>query len=202
MGRLGIDYKKLYFWTIFCFVSAAFCFIFFAFPVCNDDWWALAEIRDGGVLGSLKIRFYHDTIRLGNVVAICSIIWPKWLTCSLISASFVFGFWLMARLSGLSSTKWRGMALLAFLVWVFPLWEDAMFSHMYAFNYIPAIALFFGGIYIFMHPTKCPVWLSVIVGVLLGAWHESYSILFITGAILCFISDRSLFEKRRIILAM
>lgn len=190
------------FWTIFIIVSGCFCFIWEIFPICNDDWWTLSEIKRGGIGSSLRIRFFGDAIRVGNMLGIITILLPKWITATFISICFMVGYMLMVKVCGLKFTDWKPLALLSFLLWVCPFWEDAMFSHMYAFNYIPSIALLFGAIYIFLNPGKCPLWASVIIGVLLGCWHESYSILFVCGAVLNFVLNRETFDRERIVLTI
>lgn len=195
-----LKFEKIIYWTIFIFIVGCFCFILSVFPVCDDDFWVLAEIKEYGLFGCLRHRFYHDNTRLGNIIGIPLTLVPKWISNIITSFSFILGFWLMMKVCNLKTYQWKSLALLSFLVWVAPMWEDGFFSHMYAFNYIVPIPLLFGSIYIFINPIKLPYWIIFLLGFLLGIWHESFAIIFISGAIFNFFINKSYFTKHNIFL--
>lgn len=172
------------FWSIFILVAGCFVFILAAFPRANDDWWVLRDFQEYGFYGAFHHRFLYDNTRLGNFLGMALIPVPLWIPKAISMISFVIGLWLMTKVCGLRPSQWQSLALLSFFVWVAPMWEDAMFSHMYSFNYVVSIPLLFGLIYMFLNPKKCPLWIGIVLGILLGAWHEAYSIVFLSGSLL------------------
>lgn len=194
--------NRILYWSIFIFVVGCFGFILAIYPVAVDDWWVLEEVRDCGILGTFKLRYLSDNSRIGNFLGISLIKAPRWIPKTICIFSFTLGFWLITKVCGLKSVQWKSLSLLSFLIWVAPMWEDSMFSHMYAFNYIVSIPLFFASIYLFIRPSICPIWVGGVIAFFLGCWHEAYGIVFFSGAILNFLTRSSSFTKYRLILVI
>lgn len=189
---------KIIFWTIIVLMVGCFTFIFAVIPVSNDDWAFKRAIEDGGMISHLTIRFYSDNVRLANLLDSMLLLVPKFIPVLICSVAFAIGFWLMTKITGIKNGQWRLMALFSFLLWVAPMWEDAMFCHVFAFNYVFTIPLLFGMMFVFLHPDKFKLWIALVLGVLLGAFHESYSIAFMAGSVLTFVIRSDMRTKKRI----
>lgn len=195
--------NKSIFWALLGSVTVCLCFLLFIYPICDDDFWALADIkRLGSVAETLKYRFQIDNSRLSNIFSIPMIVAPKWISGLINSLAMIVGLILMIKVAGIKYSQWRLLSLMLFLFWVAPMWENGMFSHIFAYNYIIPIPLLFGAIYIFLSDKYFSAFGLIILGLILGAWHEGFSLLFICGAILNFIFNRWTFRRNGIILTI
>lgn len=196
------DVNKILFVIIFIVVVFGFALVISAYPLANDDWWYLSEIENMGWWGSVKYRFEWDNTRICNLIDTFMLTQPLWISKAIFILSIALGLYLMTKVSKIEVTQWRSMSLLCFLFWVGPVWEDAMFSVVYAYNYIVSIPIFIGLIYIYQDPKKFPLWLGVLLGLLLAVWHESFSICFVGGVVLDFVFNRKQIDKERIIILL
>lgn len=188
----NISLDKWIFLLIFVMFVIGFSLILIVLPKAFDDWWFSANVRDLGFKGALELRIATDNCRLSNIVSTIFLLIPFIISKIVAAIAFALGLWLMVKVSGFKTSQWRLMALLAFFAWVCPVWEDSMFSLVYAYNYILPIPLLFGMIYMFMYPQSHKLWVGIIIGVLLGAWHESFGMVFVAGAVfnLIFINKK------------
>lgn len=190
------------FWTAFVLIIACFGIIIAFYPVAEDDWWYFDEIRDMGWWGSVRDRFSWDNSRLCNLIDTYMLIQPHWISKVLFIMSIAFGLYLMTKICDIQAVQWRSFILLSFLFWFGPMWEDSMFSIVYGYNYIVILPIFFGLIYIFLHPSCCPLWVGILLGFLLSVWHESYSVAFMAGAGLCTVFNWKNIDRRCIVLLL
>lgn len=187
---------------VFALMVASFAFILFVFPKADDDWWAWIDLTKRGVWGAMCHRTTFDVARIGNMLGMLLLLVPRWIPAALEAICFAVGFYFMTKVATIELGEWRKMALLAFLTWCFPMWENSMFSQMYAFNYIVPMPLLFGMIWMFINQDRCRLWIGVICGILLGLWHEGYAIAFVSGALLNMAVLRGAISKTRVILVI
>ena len=179
--------NKTVFYAIFWLVAICFGIVLLAFPKVYDDWWftlefyTLGEDEFGhhnlwtGIKESFIFHWKYDTIRLANHVSSLLLLVPRWIPASICAMCFGLGLWLMSKVADVRLGQAAKMGLLCLLV-VFPnIWQEELFSQMFAFNYICPIPLLFGSVFIFLKEPRIKLWLTFIIGLLLGMWHESFS---------------------------
>ena len=192
--------NTIIFWAFFTIIIGCYGFIYAVFPFSNDDWWFLSAIQEFGLPGAIKFHFNFDNTRIATLFGTILLMEPRWISKTIFIFSFIFAIVIMLKLCNIKSNQWKSLSTLSFFIWIAPMWEDAMFSHFFAFNYIVPLPLLFGMIYLFQHPDKLPLWIGVLFGVLLGTWHESYTIVYVVGCILNLIVNPELRDKKRVIL--
>ena len=194
--------NKFLYWSIFILVVGCIGFILEVFPVGEDDWQFYKQINRHGLIYCINSRFLNDNVRIGNFLGIFLLIVPKWIPATVCAFAFAFGLWIMTKVCNLKQYQWKALITLIFFIWTAPMWIDSMFSHMFAFNYIVPLPLLFGLIYLFQHPDKLPLWMGIILGILLGTWHEAYAIIFIVGAVLNFIVNHRINNRNSLLITV
>ena len=196
-------HKEIY-WSIFAFVCICFTWCFMIFPYAADDWWYLSEIlykgtdlnghhtMSMGLRESIEWHYLHDTSRIGNTLGAILLLVPKWLPQLVSSCSFCFGLWLMTKLAGIKKGETIKLIWFVFFVVFGVMWQEHMFTVMYAFNYIVVIPLYIGVILIFIRHETFRCLYAGILGLLLGVWHESYGLSFITSGIIVLLLNPSM----------
>lgn len=209
---LSFKYRKICFWAVFSLVVGCFAFILLAFPKSYDDWWFWGETLHYGSdagghhslwMGIRESFWYHwgcDNVRLCNIVAASLLYVPKWIPAFISAFCFGLGFWLMAKVAGVRIGDVAKLVLLSLFV-VFPIaWQEAMFSQIYAYNYICSIPLLFGCIYLFIKDDSPNVVWMVVLGLILGAWQEAYAFTMLGGGIAVLLIHRKMLNSKRIIM--
>ena len=200
------------FWGIFTFVSVCFTIILFAYPFCHDDWWYLGEMlyfgADGnghhdlwtGIKECVTAHYATDNSRIGNTIGIFMVLLPTWLTSTIKSFVIILSFWFMTKVSGIKVGEYGKLILLFFLIVFGIAWEEHMFSTMYSFNYLVIIPIFLYGANIFLNKTSFPIWEAVIIGLLIGAWHECYAVTLLGGGAVVLLFRIIPYSKERLAL--
>lgn len=190
---------RISFWMIFTLFISFFAFIYAEFPYCLDDWTYIGEtLYSGlerehhslfdGIKECLNVHYNIDTARIGNTIgAIMLVFVPNWLTILLIVACFTLGFYYMSRLSNTDYSPAK-LILLCFLTLFCINWQEHLFSIMFAFNYIVVIPLYLGVFIIFFNHKRINYIALVILGIILGAWHESFTLSFLSTSFVLFIT--------------
>lgn len=197
------------FWGIFALVAGCFAFILIVFPRAYDDWWYWGEWAHYGadenghhtlLMGWRESLSYHwqtDNMRLANLVCAPLLQMHRWVAGAVCAVCFALGLWLMTRVAGIKPGEIAKLVMLCLLL-VFPsIWQEAMFTKVFAFNYICVLPIMFGAILIFVRekPIK-PIW-AFLMGLLLGCWQEGYALPVLGGGILVLIIHRHMIDRRR-----
>lgn len=204
--------NKIIFWSIFAFVSACFSFIFMEMPRAHDDWWYLGDIlysgfdENGhhtlflGIKECLKYHFNIDNSRLCNIVGTFFLVIPKWITSPFISITFILGYWLMTKVSGIKPGMVLPFLSMTFLYLFNTIWHDHMFTQIFAFNYVVGLPLFLFAIIIFFRNKPFKIWQAVFLGLFVGLWHESFGGTLVLGGALTYILYPSMRKKWRLLM--
>lgn len=208
-----LSLNTILYWAIFITFIGCFAFIYANFPLIQDDWRYLGEITRWGEdkatghhtwYDGIGIVFYNhytrDTARIGNTIAFLLIYAPIWISKLIIIISFVYGFYLMAKLASVRSDQPAKLLLLCLTTVFFVNWQEYLFSIMYAFNYIVVLPLYFGCFLIFLRRKEINYLGLVVIGLLFGSWHESFSISFLLSAFVLFLMDKENRTKHNIAL--
>lgn len=163
-------------------------------PYAHDDWWYLGDIlysgfdENGhhtlwrGLKETILSHYNGDTDRIGNTLGVVMLLFPKWISAILASLAFICTYFLSVRLSVIRPGEWTKLSVLSFFLVFLVIWQDHMFIQMYIFNYIIILPLFLYAIHLFIC-NNAKIWLVCIFGLILGAWHESFAVTFIIGAL-------------------
>ena len=176
-------------------VIGSICYITCLYPRFMDDWLFLDNIQEMGVWGTLKNRFIIDNSRIGNMLNIVLLKAPIFVARIIQCLGFSLGFLFMCLIMHPYIRSLRGLSLFVFLFLFTPSWDEQMFSQPFMFNYILPIPLLFGMIYCFFNSDKVPIWVGVLFGVLLGVWHESYGLTFISGCLTLWLIKRTKYSR-------
>lgn len=198
------------FWAFFAAVTACFVFIYVVFPPTYDEWGFMSAFMeydtDAGGHHSLWMGIKHqlfsynrsDPPRIGNTIGPLMLLAPRWISAVASGLAVGLSILMMAYLAGVRQGQIFKMIALSFLM-VFGInWQDHMFCLLYAWNYVMTTIIFLAAIYFFLRkkPIKC--WAGMLLGVILGLWHESFGLSFAIGAAVAVNFHRSLFEKWRL----
>ena len=194
-----ISIPKYLYWAIFGIVCFCFCFMIAVYPIANDDWWALSEVKEGGYWECFKFHSKYDNVRIGNYFGIIMVNGPRWLALTLSCICFIAVFWLMTKVCNIKSPKWKAITLLAFLLWIAIPWDLSLFCQMYIYNYLFSDLLFLT-LFLLYIKSEGSILLSVIIALFLGMWHEGYAIAFASGIIFELIIKRKKLTKHRLII--
>lgn len=209
--RSNTSLRTAIFWAFFAFVCACFAFEFIVIPYVHDDWWYTGDILYLGVDDNghhtiwqglkecLKKHYAEDNSRIGNTLGIFTIalMLPKWIWSAITSICFIVGYWMLIKLSGTKPGQIAKLALLTFFLVLLPLWQDYMLCHFYQFNYIVVIPIFLYAIIVFIKYNKVNVIGAFLLGILVGAWHESYAVALLSGCAASLLFLRRMRSKWR-----
>lgn len=191
--------------TAICF-TALFCTV----PLALDDYWYLADMNrfgtgaDGefnffrGLVGTYQEHYLSDNGRLANLFGIPFLYLPR-IIVGLISGFLV---WVSLKLmTELSTDKNANFAIATLIVAIYTFvlpWSDYIFTTDFTFNYVWGGALMVFALAVFLHERKINSVLSFISGLVLGCWHEIFSVPILFGALLTFIFHRDYIRSDRI----
>lgn len=194
MKSFGLNRDAFIKWLLFAVVCSSFCYIMAIYPYAQDD----LEFRYFALTKGLKYQlttvFSIDNGRIGNSIAICLLLVPKWIPTLIQCVALLLGVRLMMGFAGIKN--WRLASLFFFLFVFAPVWQDNMFCLAYAFNYIVPIPLLFVTIFLYNHPDKFPLWVGVILSFLTGAWHESFGLVIVAGWGMMWLFNRKSLTSR------
>lgn len=206
----AIKSSQWFYWGIIAMITIAHVFVYFFMPFTCDDYWYMTPLRDyclgidpsfptDNLWSCWSYHYHNDNIRLANIVFTFFLLIPK-IIPSIISGLLV-GVMLMlsAKVSGINGRNSLLMAMLALMLSFLLPWYEQMFSLCYAFNYIWASALALLLAYIFYCKKTLPglVW-SFFLGIIVGAWHEGFSVPLLSGVVIYTILCRQACNRRSV----
>lgn len=186
------------------FTALSFAWIFLTMPYMLDDFWYMEGVRDfkygntavfpfREIWETVRFHYQTDNARLSNAV-FAAILWlPRWipaLVTSLLNACVLL---LLAKLAGIAPRR-SPMAVvwLCLLYSVTLPWSDGIFILCFQFNYVWSTALSMLCLVLFLREKPAAWWLSALLGLLIGAWHEGFS-----APLLCALALVSVLWPRR-----
>lgn len=177
--------------------ALAFGALYLTVPCALDDYWFLREINDFGTNadGSFSLlrgaaetfRIHHltDNSRLANIVGMFILRLPLIVSALLSTLAVWTTLYFMLKLAKCESFIATTAAVMIF-TFALP-WHQPFFTRVYAYNYIWGAAITSLSIYLFINNKKIKwIWM-LILGIVLGAWHEIFSFPTLVGAVACFI---------------
>lgn len=182
----------------FLFIIIGFAICFFCYPRALDDYWflydykcGLADDDSGSLFDGLKsfwsFRIFNDNGRLCNMIGISFLLIPRWIGALITTITFVIGIYLMCRLAKVRPDDYNSIGLL-FLMITFGLpWHDSIFTTVYTFNYIWDIPIMLWCILLFFSKKTHGGAMMFVWGLILGAWHEIYSLPVLIAFIALFV---------------
>lgn len=192
---------------IIAMITISHVLIYLLMPYSCDDYWYMTPLRDycmgidtsfpiNGLWDCWKYHFQNDNIRLANIVFTLFLLIPK-IIPSIISGLLVGAIlWLASKLSGINSHNPLLMSIMAFMLSFMLPWYEQMFTLCFAFNYIWASALTLWLAYLFFYKEKIPnVFISLLLGFIMGAWHEGFSLPLLVGFIIYAIFHQQVITK-------
>ena len=174
------------YWGIFALVCSFFVFLNFEFPRSVDDWIFLEELyyagcdADGhhnlwtGIKECIKIHYLIDNSRIGNTIATAMLLAPEWINSAIAALMFCIAFSLMTRLSRINPGENIKLAFLSIFVIFGIMWQEHLFTHMYAYNYTIIIPLYLYAIMIVCEARPRNIFFGFFIGLIIGSWHESF----------------------------
>lgn len=204
------NYAQTFFWGAIFVFTLIHIVIYVLMPYTCDDYWYMTPLRDYCMEIDLSFpaddlwecwtyHFYNDNIRLANIVFTFFLLIPK-IIPSIISGLFVgVMLWLAAKVSGINGRNPLLMVILAFLLSFMLPWYEQMFTLCFAFNYIWASVLALWLVYIFFYKENhFGVVVSFLLGFIMGAWHEGFSVPLLVGFVTYMILRHHLLNRSRI----
>lgn len=168
-------------------------------PSDSDDLMMQYPFRYGydgaadAILHEYLNRYNDDVGRLSNLGYMLTIPGGRWCGAIIGGICLLASVWLMARLSGAGR---NAPATLAFGVCAYLLilpWHDGMTKQAFGYNYIVSTALLTAVLLLFMRgggrsaASRCA---TVLLALLLGAWHEGFSVPLLCGCLVWCVANR------------
>lgn len=203
--------------NISLFTAYALCvtILMAGMPFSGDDFAFRADYiwkRDGeGILSYWKpfidqvnYLFFYNSPRLCNILSLILIILPKWLLSTLMGGCWAYAMYSSLKIAQID-IKRSLLVPFALLLWAFmPVWADHMWEFVFEMNYIASAALSCFSIYIIFYKQDSDInliWM-LILGLVLGAWQESYSGPILAGLIATVILLPKFRTKRNLIFTL
>lgn len=173
-------------------------------PAHADDVWYDQGVRDfmaqghdrwQAILCEMRVHFMTDNLRLANVTYLLGSGWlPRQVTACLLGACMALGLWGLARLAGCGLRSAGRVAVLASAyVYIMP-WMAYPFSHDFALNYVPSVALCAWTAWLFCRPgpvRRGGVAALMALALLTGFWHEGAAVpLIVAFPVYMYVSGR------------
>lgn len=179
------------------------------FPMATDDYWFSDEyiMYSQAVNGEshfqaslnaiweiLKVHYLEDNSRLANSFVICCLWMPLWGWSIIKFISFVLFGHFIFKVSGTKKYETQKAVFTVFLT-VFTIgWQFNFLAFTYFGNYVISSIFLLWTSYLFLNKRHNPFG-GLILGIILGASHESFALAFIGGSIMACLSDRNLINK-------
>lgn len=203
--------KILYVAVALVFVSLAYCL--FAYPLALDDYWFLTDFKKGvvnagdnyfweGLKNFWSQRINYDNGRFGNMLGITFLLLPRWITAAISCIALFVIYILMCTLAGIRRHDYVLAALMAAFVAVGLPWHDSIFSSVYMFNYLWDSPMMLYCMYLALRKRSSNVALCFISGVILGGWHENYSVPVLVATLSIMVFGFEKFRKDRLSLCV
>lgn len=174
-----------------------------AAPKHSDDYWYMLPLKswfesqgivwpeEGGNVFRAGVPFREmfsvwsehymiDNIRLGNVLSVFLLMFPKWVGSGLMVMCWIYCMFGTFSLAGLNWRKSRYIWL-ALVMWGFLMpWSDHMSSLVYQMNYIAPTALCVFFLKMLLSRTNNTV-VMFFLGLIIGLWHEGFAVPLVVG---------------------
>lgn len=185
--------------SLLALVALAYGFVYFTVPLAHDDYWYLKGLKDFGLSADgtfswLKgayetARFHHltDNSRLPNMVGALIVSLPLWVLALISMCAVGLSLILMLRLSSFNartSMFVKATAVTMGYTFLIP-WTDHIFTYVFTYNYIWGAAVMLTAVWLFVRERQTQWWVMLILGFILGGWHEIISFPTLVGAVLC-----------------
>lgn len=194
--------------------SIMFAIYLISMPFALDDYWYSSMLYDyiekqteaiplNEIFETWRYHWNTDNGRFANFFYVPFLIIPRWIGATLGSLCLVYFFYAGIRLFRFN---WQNNGLVSVYVFMFSLmlpWYDSIFGLCYQFNYLFSTALSVFTIFFFIencNSNECNIYKVLFVGILLGAWHEAFSIPLLIGIFFAIIFDRTYRTKSSFIL--
>ena len=201
ISRVTSSSTQSFYWGFILFFTLVHIVIYVIMPYTCDDYWYMTSLIDycKGIDTSFPFEslqrcwmehYATDNIRLANIIFTLTLLLPKFIP-SILSGLFVgVILWQSTKLSRIS---WRNpflFIILAFgLTFMLP-WYEQMFTQCFALNYIWATMLTLMLAIRFWSDKKQNIYLSILLGLVVGAWHEGFSVPLLAGFVVYTILNR------------
>lgn len=198
-----------FFGVVLFLFTLAHIIIYVIMPYTCDDYWYMTPLADyykgvdtsfpGTALWDCWSDHYaNDNIRLANIVFTFTLLMPKFIP-SILSGLFVgVMLWQSARLIGVS---WRNPLMFMLLVFgisfMLP-WYEEMLTQCFALNYVWSTALTLMLAMRFWSNKKQNIYLSLLLGFIVGVWHEGFSVPLLAGFATYLALNRGEINRQRI----
>ncbi len=188
---------------LFWAVTLAFGFLYIVQPKAWDDYWFTLDIFynaydhngfynfwEGLKMGFIE-RYAYDNSRMCNTFAMFALLIPRWIPAGITMGVFAAAYSLLLKLVGIRKGQLKAFTLATLCLLFFPTWHDSFFALVYFFNYTWGMAIMFWAIHIFLSPAQIKPYKAILLGLLLGCWHESFAAAGFVGmaAVLIFKKD-------------
>ncbi len=203
------NYAQIFFWGAVFVFTLIHIIIYVLMPYTCDDYWYMIPLREycmgidstfpSEALWECWLDHYqNDNIRLSNIVFTFTLLLPK-IIPSILSGLFVgVMLWQSAKLVGIS---WRNPLLFVLLLFgvsfLLP-WYEQMFTQCFALNYVWATVLTLALALVFWNKHTKNISISILLGVIVGAWHEGFSVPLLVGFITYLALNRREINRQRI----
>lgn len=207
-------------WLFLYFIGMSVFFI--VMPKYGDDQWYMWKMGDWlidrdvmyttdgvnpfihglpwqSIKETINQHYNYDNARLGNMAVCFFMALPKWVGSGLCALCWIYTVIIGLKVSGIDwkNSKLAGVAV--FFWYFFMTWESHMGGLVFQFNYVLPGALSMGLLMMLWCHRRADKWNSVIgiflLSLILGAWHEGFSIPFLSGLAVLMIAFK---EKRDI----
>lgn len=191
--------------------AALLAYIWSVMPPSADDLWyterVTLRINNGfstlySIVREIRWRFWHDNIRLANIVYLFGgTLLPRWVTGVFLGGCVWGGLRLMMLLGCVKMRQPFFVALILLIYSNSLQWLVHVFSHDFALNYVPALTLTGGVIYLFIRDEKLGRGrriLLFVLALLAGLWHEASAGILVAGLLAYMVATRR-YSRTRIV---
>ncbi|MDE6277644.1 MAG: hypothetical protein K2M06_06000 [Muribaculaceae bacterium] len=192
--------------AILAITALAFAVMFIFTPLSTDDFWYMTRSMDkwfagrplgfplNDILDEISWRYFNDNARLSNVIFAFLVYLPHWLVAAASAAMCAWALFSLARLSGVGGRDWKGAVWLSALFAMLLPWAEHLFTLCYSLNYVWPMALSAWIALRVLSGRPIPLWLSPLIGLLFGAWHEGFSVPVFVGIFVLALCRRHRFS--------
>lgn len=188
MGKARFDIRVFLVFLSVAVPAAGMTVLWCLLPAHADDLWYDQGVRDfmsrgqtrwQAVLSEMHVHAMTDNLRLANVAYLLGGWLPRVVTACFLGLCMAWGLWRLTRLSGGGvRTPLRASFLSVAYVCLMP-WMAYPFSHDFALNYVPSVALCSWTAWMFCRPAptglRGRVWTGALA-LLTGFWHEGAAV--------------------------
>jgi len=172
------------------------------FPYISDDLEHSLSVRDSFLYGKplnwesyfnyAVTIFEYKHFRLSNLLMPPIILWPRWLSAVISCAALAFVYVSGARIGRFERSPLRYGLYISLIIFLFP-WVDQLYLLSFQVPYLWGAAFAMLLLYLFVRKTKAGNVSMLLVGLLVGIWHEAYAGSLLVG----FVTVAACFKQYR-----